>query len=62
LLKNINRENREGNIMTKSIAKIGHNSGDAEPQDVGGVAGKRLLSFLERIEKYEEEKSEIARI
>jgi len=45
--------------MTKTIAKIGHNSGDAEPQDVGGVAGKRLLSFLERIETLESEKSNL---
>lgn len=28
--------------------------------DVGGVAGKRLMSFLERIERLEEEKSGIA--
>ena len=31
---------------------------DGEAQeDVGGVAGKRLLSFFERIERLEEEKS-----
>ncbi len=28
-----------------------------EPQDVGGVAGQRLNSFIERIERLEEEKS-----
>ena len=33
---------------------IGHNS------DVGGVAGPRLLSFIERIERLEEEKSALA--
>ena len=30
---------------------------DGEMQDVGGVAGKRLKSFLERIERLEEEKT-----
>ena len=30
---------------------------DGEMQDVGGVAGKRLKSFLERIERLEEEKA-----
>ena len=29
-------------------------------QDVGGVAGKRLKSFLERIERLEDEKKELA--
>lgn len=29
-------------------------------EDVGGVAGKRLLSFFERIERLEEEKSALA--
>lgn len=31
-----------------------------ETKDVGGVAGKRLLSFIERIERLEEEKAGIA--
>lgn len=31
-----------------------------ETQDVGGVAGARLKSFIERIERLEEEKSAIA--
>lgn len=30
------------------------------PQDVGGVAGKRLQSFIDRIERLESEKSELA--
>ena len=34
-------------------------SGDGT-QDVGGVAGKRLLSFIERIERLEEEKQALA--
>lgn len=29
-------------------------------EDVGGVAGKRLLSFFERIERLEEEKAALA--
>lgn len=43
-------------------ATIGHNSGDHEHTagDVGGVAGQRLKSFLERIERLEEEKSALA--
>lgn len=39
---------------------IGHNSGDVEPQDVGGVAGARIKSFIERIERLAEEKQAIA--
>ncbi len=31
-----------------------------ETSDVGGVAGKRLLSFFDRIERLEEEKSALA--
>jgi uncharacterized protein (UPF0335 family) len=33
---------------------------EGAPSDVGGVAGKRLLSFLERIERLQEEKDGIA--
>lgn len=32
---------------------------DSQPKDVGGVAGARLKSLVERIEKLEEEKSAI---
>ena len=31
-----------------------------ECEDVGGVAGKRLLSFIERVERLEEEKAALA--
>lgn len=31
-----------------------------DPADVGGVAGKRLLQFIERIERLEEEKAALA--
>jgi uncharacterized protein (UPF0335 family) len=30
------------------------------PQDIGGVAGQRLRSFIERIERLEEEKAALA--
>lgn len=44
--------------MTESTApEIGHNS---DGMDVGGVAGARLKSFIERVERLEEEKSAIA--
>lgn len=39
-------------------AGVGHNSGD--PADVGGVSGTRLKSFIERIERLEEEKKGLA--
>lgn len=38
-------------------AGIGHNSGEAT--DVGGVSGQRLKSYLDRIERLEEEKKGI---
>lgn len=33
---------------------------EEEPQDIGGVAGKRLKAFIERVERLEEEKAELA--
>lgn len=45
-----------GNI---NDAGIGHNSGESEADDIGGVAGKRLESFIQRIERMEEEKAGI---
>ena len=33
---------------------------DAAEDDVGGIAGKRLKSFIERVERLEQEKSELA--
>lgn len=35
-------------------------AGEGEEQDIGGVAGKRLKSFLDRIERLEEEKKDLA--
>ncbi|NCC22820.1 MAG: DUF2312 domain-containing protein [Alphaproteobacteria bacterium] len=33
---------------------------ESQPKDVGGVAGARLKSFIERIERLEEEKAALA--
>lgn len=35
---------------------IGHNSGDADDAEVGGIAADRLRSIVERIERLEEER------
>lgn len=50
--------------MTEKLPGIGHNGGPAlndspksDTKDTGGVVGKRLVSFIERIERLEEEKS-----
>lgn len=40
------------------VPKAAKNSGEAK--DVGGVAGERLRSFIERIERLEEEKAHLA--
>lgn len=37
---------------------IGHNSGEAT--DTGGISGQRLRSFIERIERLNEEKANIS--
>lgn len=41
-----------------NVAPINKNSDDE--QDVGGIAGKRLKAFIERVERLEQEKSELA--
>jgi uncharacterized protein (UPF0335 family) len=52
--------------MAKSAAQLSDDgdtpavSNENAPQDVGGVAGKRLLSFIDRIERLESEKAEMA--
>ncbi|TWA71884.1 uncharacterized protein (UPF0335 family) [Azospirillum baldaniorum] len=38
------------------MSKIGHNKPPADASDVGGIAADRLRSFVERIERLEEEK------
>ncbi len=47
-------------VFSTAKNMIGHNSGDDGTQEIGGVAGKRLKAFLDRIERLEEEKSGIA--
>ncbi len=42
------------------MSEAAHNLSDDDTQDVGGVAGKRLKSFLDRIERLEEEKKGLA--
>lgn len=49
--------------MAENIAAFPTSSSDddtSEIKDVGGVAGQRLKSFIERIERLEEEKAGIA--
>lgn len=43
--------------MSENVAAFPKGKQDDETQDVGGVAGKRLKSFIERIERLEEEKA-----
>lgn len=44
------------NVAAFPAAQVEDNEAD-QPQDVGGVAGARLKSFIERIERLEEEKA-----
>ncbi|PJB69428.1 MAG: DUF2312 domain-containing protein [Alphaproteobacteria bacterium CG_4_9_14_3_um_filter_47_13] len=46
--------------MSETNVKAFPIGNDGEPQDVAGVAGKRLKSFLDRIERLEEEKAALA--
>lgn len=47
--------------MAENVASFPQGAdNDDQSKDKGGVAGKRLLSFLERIERLEEEKAELA--
>lgn len=43
-----------------NVANFPAGEGNDEPQEVGGVSGQRLKSFVERVERLEEEKSAIA--
>jgi uncharacterized protein (UPF0335 family) len=45
--------------MSKNLAVANTNTNE-ETKDVGGVAGQRLLSFIQRIETLEEEKAALA--
>jgi uncharacterized protein (UPF0335 family) len=53
---------KESLPMSKTMARGAADTAndDGETADVGGVAGKRLRSFLERIERLEEEKTGLA--
>jgi uncharacterized protein (UPF0335 family) len=46
--------------MAESNIKNFPNATEGESQEVGGVSGQRLKSFIERIERLEEEKTAIA--
>lgn len=56
----------EDNVTEFQPAEVEVQTADAQPQaepetrDVGGVAGDRLRSFIERIERLEEEKTALA--
>jgi uncharacterized protein (UPF0335 family) len=45
-------------MSASNVAEL--KTGNDEAGDVGGVAGKRLLSFFDRIERLEEEKAALA--
>lgn len=46
--------------MSENVAAFPASPESDEPKEVGGVAGARLKSFIERIERLEEEKAGIA--
>lgn len=46
--------------MDANVTTFPSAENEEEAKDVGGVAGKRLKSFLERIERLEEEKAGLA--
>ncbi len=51
-------------MSDQNVASFPHTSSSEEddntPRDTGGVAGERLKSFIERVERLEQEKSELA--
>lgn len=46
--------------MSKNVASFPMSADNEGEKDVGGVAGKRLLSFLQRVETLEQEKTALA--
>lgn len=42
------------------MSDIGHNSGEEPEAEVGGIAGDRLRSIIERVERLEEERAALA--
>jgi uncharacterized protein (UPF0335 family) len=55
--------NLEGGKVSMGVSfkteNIGHNAATESAQEVGGVAGERLRSFIERVERLDEEKAAI---
>lgn len=49
--------NEKENDMNNAVSAVP--SPEDETQDVGGIAGKRLVAFIQRIERLEEEKTAI---
>lgn len=47
-------------MSENNVANFPAGEGNEESSDVGGVSGQRLKSFIERVERLEEEKSAIA--
>ncbi len=45
---------------SNNVAEFKSDKEDGEAGDVAGVAGKRLLSFFDRVERLEEEKAALA--
>lgn len=43
--------------MSENVASFPSSQNKDEPKDVGGVSGQRLKSFIERVERLEEEKA-----
>lgn len=47
-------------MSDSNLAAFPQSNNDNQTSDTGGVAGERLKSFIERVERLEEEKSELA--
>lgn len=50
----------EDTTTGQATSDQGSQGDEGQPRDVGGVGGERLRSFVERIERLEEEKSHLA--
>lgn len=50
----------EARTVAKKAAAGEEGSSEGEARDIGGVGGERLRSFIERIERLEEEKAHLA--
>ncbi len=45
------------NVATFPVSEDNHDKQEQSPKDTGGIGGQRLMSFIERIERLEEEKT-----